>query len=840
MITAPLPLAAAQRPLLSHLAARAWRQFLSARETGEQAIMINRLLLAWLVFLSAAIHAHAGARQAQDFYSHGLVWLQAYLIAVAALQAHIFLRPAPSVTRRFLAVALDAAIISFGLHQGDAASAYLFPLYFWMILGNGVRLGPSVMCGAVVCSAAGFAVTVWHTPFWRAHVSFSTGLFLALIIIPIYGGLLLRRLAEAHAEAERANHAKTLLLACVSHELRTPLTAITGLGALLQDTELDDEQREMIQTLNGAAAILLRHIEALLTVSRDEIGTQAARPERVDLFALLVSLRALLAVEADKKGVRLGLSIDADTPRHIVAEPDLLLDIFQNLGGNAVKFTHRGAVAIHVGVGRRDRGRLDLRVEVLDTGIGIDAAAQHRIFDSFVQADPDISRRFGGSGLGLAIARRRLEARGGRIGVESDVGKGSRFWFELNVGIERDPATAAPEFAHQETAHQEIALHFPTLPAADGAEPFADSQIGATACLVAPAPFDALALARHYALAAVSRDGAPDSLARAREMAARLKELAAVHAPEAPAKTKAKSPAVSEQGATEADLGRDARRPLKILLAEDNGVNRMVLEKILSRARHQTKVVTDGEAALDAMLSGDFDVILLDVNMPGISGHEAARLYRCALPPEARAPIIALTADAGAACREQCEDAGMVGFLTKPLTPEILLRTVAAAARKSPEPDGREGEERRARPDAPATGGDILDPAALATLTALGGETFLRELILQFIGEGTQIVERMTFAVEEGDLAAFLREAHALDSSAGNIGASDLARLCRSWRDAGPGPFALYGDDFLDDLRREWTRVATALNGMLAKGARMPRPRQISWRQISRREDPAA
>ena len=317
-----------------------------------------------------------------------------------------------------------------------------------------------------------------------------------------------------------------------------------------------------------------------------------------------------------------------------------------------------------------------------------------------------------------------------------------------------------------------------------------------------------------------------------------MRELSTGQAPEAA--TQAEAPKGAERGASEAEPASDAPPPpaLKILLAEDNGVNRMVLEKILSRARHEVTVVTDGEAALETMLSGSFDVILLDVNMPGISGPEAAWLYRCALPPEAQAPIVALTADASAACREQCEEAGVTGFLTKPVTPETLLEAVARAARAKREPGGQERQDQerhdqgrryqkpRGRPDAPISGDDILDPAALTSLTALGGETFLRGLMLQFIGEGSEIVERMTIAIEEGDLFAFQREAHALASSAGNIGAPGLARLCRSWRDVEPGPFALYGDDFLDDLRHEWTRVATALNGKLipSENARISDP----------------
>jgi two-component system sensor histidine kinase RpfC len=277
----------------------------------------------------------------------------------------------------------------------------------------------------------------------------------------------------------------------------------------------------------------------------------------------------------------------------------------------------------------------------------------------------------------------------------------------------------------------------------------------------------------------------------------------------------------------------EAQPPLRLLLAEDNGVNRMVLEKILALGGHRTKIVADGEAALDAMLTERFDVILLDVNMPGIDGPEVARLYRFT-PGRPHAPIIALTADASSACREECARAGMVACLIKPLAPEILLRAVANAfaarrdqalvrnTRAADDPDGYSVRE-------------PLDPAALAALLKLGGADFLHELIGQFLDEGKRIVERMAVAVEGGDLSAFQHEAHALASSAGNVGALGLARLCRSWGDTTMETFALYGDDLLDDLRREWSGVAAVLNRMLAKGGS-----SRGGARHSRRDDAAA
>ena len=228
--------------------------------------------------------------------------------------------------------------------------------------------------------------------------------------------------------------------------------------------------------------------------------------------------------------------------------------------------------------------------------------------------------------------------------------------------------------------------------------------------------------------------------------------------------------------------------------------------------------VEDGHAALDLMLNEPFDLILLDLNLPKIGGLDAARLYRFGLPDSVRTPVLALTADASPERQAECAEAGLAACMTKPIAPETLLSAIDDALREAEaqfarSPDGGHVLVRSPppRPDA------LVTPDAFDALAQLGGEDFLRDLIAQFVEEGAQIAERMACAVEQGDLAAFRREAHALESSAGNVGAEALARLCRSWRSAAPEAFALYGDDYLDDLRGEWKRSTRTLNEGLAR-----------------------
>jgi two-component system sensor histidine kinase RpfC len=726
----------------------------NARDLDEREVMRNRLCLAGLAFVAAVVARHDG-EAARDFFEAGLPILLAYLIGSTVLLAHIAWRPAISAPRLVLAFAMDSLAISTAMVQGGAAGAYLFPLYLWLILGAGARLGGAFLGLAVALALAGFSCVVALTPFWRANSALAASLALSIVVLPLYGAVLLRHIAAARAQAERANRAKTLFLASVSHELRTPLTAILGLSGLLENSPLDAEQRDMARTLSEAAQNLLCQIEGLLAGARDEIGGEKSREETIDLFALLVSLRALLAVEAEAKGVRLGLMIETGTPRHIRGDRRHLQEIFQNVVGNAVKFTQAGAVAIRVGAsfgssrGSGDGECLWLNVEIRDTGVGIDPRAQALIFEPFSQGDPTIRARYGGAGLGLAIVRRRLEAIGGEIAVESRRGDGAQFRL-------RWPVTEAP-----------VAEDCPELEEGQSEPP----------CLPVTENFDSLAIARGHALAVLARDADASSLARAHRIAAQLASLRQI------------LPAQAAPGS------RLKKSRLKILLAEDNEVNGRVLAKILAGAGHEARVVGDGEAALLSMIAEDFDVILLDMNMPRLGGVEAARIYASARPdsrPKGRAPVLALTADDSPERQLMCMEAGMTACLRKPIAPDDLIAALDAALHEPP-------------PALAASGRcEQLDPATLQALARLGGADFVRELLVQFAVDAALLVEEITSSFARGDLAALRRQSHALESMAGNLGALALVRLCRAWRAMSEEKLGLSAPREAEKLRGDW------------------------------------
>jgi two-component system sensor histidine kinase RpfC len=475
---------------------------------------------------------------------------------------------------------------------------------------------------------------------------------------------------------------------------------------------------------------------------------------------------------------------------------------------------------------------------VSDTGIGISAQdACKRIFERFTQADETIINRYGGTGLGLSIAKQIVEMQGGTIGVDSVVGEGSTFWFEIeyeaageSVAVDFDPAVLS---AAVMCASPEGAVAIAAACRAVGMSPLVcdtPSDEAAFKSRIATVERDrAVLFVDEAALETVAGWIGPEGvvsgvtllpiLLTAGEaygpIPARLRRhvVSALPAPwTADALRQALAPFTdvgSREDQPDASASVASDRSLRILIADDNATNQRVLSKILERAGHRALVTSNGRQALEALSENSVDLALMDVNMPVLDGIEATRLYRLATEGRERIPIIALTADATPEARERCLAAGMDGCMTKPIEPAHLLDVIGklCAGRGEPAPVEDDVQDRSDDYEIAA----VLDQRKLDDLLGLGGPAFLNELADVFLAETREMLGHIDESVRLGDATAFCEHLHALRSGAANIGASRLFQLCLDWREVSRAHLEEAGFEMAERIRDEFESVAEEL-----------------------------
>jgi two-component system sensor histidine kinase RpfC len=767
-----------------------------------------------------------------------------YLLGATLLLGHLLWRPHVSPARRVAGMLLDLITLPVGMIVGGEVVAPLYPMYLWIILGMGFRYGRRYLFAAAILSLVGFAAVIALTEFWRMHLALSISLWIALVILPAYASSLLTKLQDALARVEEASQAKSRFLATMSHELRTPLHAIIGMADLLRGSRLDGEQRDMVRTVRSAGQTLLEMIDDLLDVAKIEAGKAVAQPVEFDLHALLATVRALLHHQAASKGLRLQVCLDPRAPFRLFGAARSLQQILVNLVANAIKFTDRGSVTLRVIADGVSADRVALRIEVEDTGIGIPPEAQKRIFEQFTQADESTTRRYGGTGLGLTIARQLAGLMGGDLTVRSVPGAGACFVFH-------------GELIRLPDQERRLSGRVLVVGAPAATRPVQD-RLGAwgVRCSAAASTAQAReALVQPDAARAVlvvgSSDGAWPPVSHAELATLPLAEpVSLILIGDVPPEPAATYLAVLPPETTDGDLYRalhaalavslapaaeemtPAARPdrpgLRVLVAEDNPTNQKVIEKMLRHGGHAVTLVGDGEQALDALEQQDFDLVLMDLNMPVLGGLDAVKLHRFATGGQGLPPFVALTADATEETRRACAEAGIDAFVTKPVDAGQLLALVERLTRPKPPGDAGAAPGRAGVVvPHPRLAGTVptLDRSYLDRLRQLDDhDDFVAEVIHDFLGDATQLVDQLGDAAARADAATFRDLAHALRSSAAHVGAIALVELCLGWRGIGPAQLTAEGAGYAARLRAELERLRAALLALLDEAAREDRP----------------
>ncbi len=822
-------------------------------DSEAEQVMI-RLVFGLIVLLYLAFPWGGGTLSETFSSTATLIMAGAYIIGWLIALA-LYVHPYKSMARRLFGNVLDIGTLSFLMLISGAESVFLFGIYLWVTLGNGFRYGPKYLYFSLAISIVGFMAAMQLGSYWQTPDTMEIGysLLILLILVPMYTAFLIKKLHAAIESAKQANEAKSRFLANMSHELRTPLNGVIGLGDLLRETKLDNEQSDLANTMHKSAHTLLGLIEKVLDISKIEAGKIEISKKRLDLHALVNSVLEMQSPIGNAKGLTVSCTIDSNVPFLLEGDQQHIRQVLINLIGNAIKFTQQGSINLHLYSVSNDDVTTRLRFEIKDTGIGIDADVIDSVFDDFTQVGKAVE---GGTGLGTTISKELVELMGGEIGVESKRYKGSIFWFELPFKIipydaldisdnkllvmskEQTVAQLKPMLDNWQIKFDEASSPVKALKLLNQAIEQGEGYkvvLVERACLAdfTPKQFSEMLKAERllHNISWVLLNSSAEDLKEQdvgehyisviSDMHDKRLLFNAIHAAQSIHSNAENVVSLSDHYAKQ--IGA---KPLTILVAEDNLVNQKVIDGILRRAGHSVIIANDGEEALDILETEieNIDLLIVDKNMPRRSGDEVVLAMRY-LDMAHYIPTIMLTADATPEARKVSTNAGANEFLTKPIDAKELLEKIASLTAQTKKDKIKVDQKiakfptQKTNEEKVETRNEWFDENIFQSLMMLGDtdSSFIEKLVHGFIADGEKHVNRIDIAVYDDYLE--LRESlHALKGSAAELGSIPLVDICR--RGESYKPYDIGTDKLFQlssDIKSIYINTVTALNNAVSK-----------------------
>ena len=863
-------------------------RYAEGRRDSELEQSIVRIIVG-VVLLSYFAYIGESRRHSDiEFHLDALIVIVAFLAVALSISLCIVLWRGNVPTRRITAIVLDVGTLSYLFLIGGSHAAPLYFLYQWIIIGNGFRFGKKYLFISLALSLIGFGWVILTVPYWVSEPGLSIGLWIGTLMISIYFSTLVGRLYKVLDHAEVANNAKRQFICAVSHELRTPLNAIIGMVDLMKSTKVDREQKEMLDCMTTTSQVMLAQIEDVLDFSKIEAGKMSVENTTFDLYQLVQSILDIFRYRIDPLAIELLNSTACDVPYLLTGDPHHLRQILVNLLGNSVKFTEQGSITLCVRRKYQTESGVRLKFSVKDTGIGIPLEAQSRIFDSFTQAEETIARRFGGTGLGTTISKQLVELMGGEIGFQSVQGQGSEFWFEIEFGLasidslEKKALCSAQIRSVIISADQTTEVLLADLANYSSVPPVLASQFDEAAAAIEQsillgkpirlifaeealsADFSLPTYQQHLrsrvlairevsndmpvTLVLISRDGLRAGLIEDAAEAAGFSSV--LHLPYAMdslnnllhAHALVLSSDVSKKYiplTADTDFSLQAANlspriddgAYKVLVAEDNPTNRKVIQKILERAGHHCTLAKDGEEALDKIEKKEFDAIILDMNMPGMTGMDVARMYRLMRGNMTRAPIIMFSANVTTEAREESIEAGADDFLPKPIQVNLFLQTLQDLVTEFKLSGPPENNTALSAPKSrlkllfPAE--KVLDLKNLSDLEKVSKDPkFLDDLIIEFISENKKLLHALETALHEMKIDEVKEILHAVKGSALSVGAISLKMMCKRIEKLNPFEMEENAEEIFQEIKMAFNQLCEELE----------KYRKIRWQNMAERD----